>query len=276
MCWPHCNRNVKPRINTLKKDAKNLKLGEDVLKDILNLQWAATNKDFRTLFDALEKKYVDAETPYNAVEKKAIAEFFSYFRSVWGPDSPLKNWFEAAHPFRVSSNQGIEGTNKQIEKAHFFKKRVGINKFFDIITKMIYEFSCPQMYDDSLLSKHRLTSLENNRDGLRLLTAGWQWAQQNCAGKPDRVLKVPKTSRLANYTLTESSDMGQVDQLWVVRSNSCTILGPLKDLARVLLEESGSDSQKSFDEKLKIRQSCWIIEEVQGDFFCRCPIGIKG
>ena len=141
---------------------------------------------------------------------------------------------------------------------------------------MIYEFSCPQMYDNSLLSKHRLTSLENNRDGLRLLTAGWQWAQQNCTGKPDGVLKVPKTSRLAKCSLTESSNMGQVDQLWVVGSNSCTILGPLKDLARALLEESGSDSQKFFDDKLEIRQSCWIIEEVQGDFFCRCPIGIKG
>ena len=47
--------------------------------------------------------------------------------------------------------------------------------------------------------------------------------------------------------MSESSGLGTMDQLWVVRSNSSTRPGSLKDLARVLLVESGSDS---FGEKI--------------------------
>ena len=33
---------------------------------------------------------------------------------------------------------------------------------------------------------------------------------------------------------------------------------------------------QSFDESMKIRQSCHLVEQVNNEFFCDCPLGIKG
>ena len=49
---------------------------------------------------------------------------------------------------------------------------------FDAVHGMVGEFS---EKDDSVLFKHRLDTLvdSESRDGLCLLTAGWQWASKH-------------------------------------------------------------------------------------------------
>ena len=71
--------------------------------DIYNLQWSATNDDFEILFDDLEAKYLSESNSHvlKEEEKAALETFFSYFRKVWGPASPIHRWFEGAHPYHV-------------------------------------------------------------------------------------------------------------------------------------------------------------------------------
>jgi hypothetical protein len=42
------------------------------------------------------------------------------------------------------------------------------------------------------------------------------------------------------------------------------------------IKERSAPSSSTFDEYLETRTSCWIVEERNGDYFCDCPIGMKG
>ena len=50
----------------------------------------------------------------------------------------------------------------------------------------------------------------------------------------------------------------------------------MKDLAKLRFENRRLPQSKTFEEYTKMRSSCWILEEVEGEFFCDCPIGMKG
>ena len=135
MCWPHTYRNLVPRMSAIKKI--NKKLQEGLLADIESLLWSYHNEEtFGLVFDLLESKYT-VDTNHSSQEKIALREFFSYFREQWGPASPVFRWYEGAHPWRVSNNQGIEGTNKYIKKEHTFKRRCPLGTFMDIVDRMV-------------------------------------------------------------------------------------------------------------------------------------------
>ena len=74
-----------------------------ILKDIMDIQWSALNEGtFRKSFKLLEKKYVGK---YDAVLNGLINKFFSYMHKVW-IDSEEFMWYEGAHPWGTSNNQG--------------------------------------------------------------------------------------------------------------------------------------------------------------------------
>ena len=81
------------------------------------------------------------------------------------------------------------------------------------------------------------------------------------------------------YTVSESSEfnLGKVEQLWVVASseNSMTSM-PLKRLAKLRIKSRGEPEFDNFDEYMNVRTSCWILEFRNGQFFCDCPVGMKG
>ena len=93
MCWPHVNRNVEPRIKALGKAADNMKLANEVFDDIHTFQWIVSLNSYEKDFNTLEDKYLKSLI-YNEKERKALADFFAYFREQWGPSSKVKNWFE--------------------------------------------------------------------------------------------------------------------------------------------------------------------------------------
>ena len=172
----------------------------------------------------------------------------------------------------MGHNQGIEGTNKQIKAAHTFKKRASIGQLFWIIERMLEEWS---EKDDGLLFLPRSEGLYG-LDGLKLQTEGWQWANSNRKGKADRVVKVDPRSRIGKYSMSESVGLGSVEAIWVIHSSTNKRPGKLTELASVKLEERAFPSNKSFDERMEIHSSCWVLEERDDDFFCDCPLGIKG
>ena len=199
------------------------------------------------------------------------------------PTSGVKNWFAGANPWHVSQNQGTEGKNKAIKKSYTFKTRVGIGKFFDIIVKMLRDWS---LQDDSLLFLHRLCLLDyegeddgprkNREGGLKLKTRGWKWSQKNPKkAKTNSVVKIERASRYGKFTVSEEAGLGTVARIWLVARE--TPRGDLTELAKVkLVERENPSVALSWDEKVKIKESCWILEERDGDFFCDCSLGFKG
>ena len=77
------------------------------------------------------------------------------------------------------------------------------------------------------------------------------------------------------YTVSESLEfqLGKVDKIWVVTSQSDSSGKPLKVRAKNRLSQRKEPSVSSFDEYMAVRNSCWILEERNGDYFCDCPKG---
>ena len=266
MCWPHVYRNLGPKLSQLRKINKSL--AESVLEDIEFLQWAAVKESFEYLFKLLEKKYVEDSTLTDK-ERDECCMFFDYFREQWGPNSHVHRWYEAAYPWGIGSNQGIEGTNKAIKASHTFKRRAPLGTFMDIVGRMISEWS---ERDDTLLNGRRMDMLSSDPNGLRLKTEGFQWWKSQKIGTS----KIFKVNPKDKFTIlgTSYSDRN-VDWIWVVESSVNTLKQPLIDRAKGRLSSRGSPSFSHFNDFKEVRQSCWIIEESDGEFYCDCPVCMK-
>ena len=66
-----------------------------------------------------------------------------------------------------------------------------------------------------------------------------------------------------------------VKGLWTV-SSSASQDTSLKVRAKARLESRALPTNNSYDEYMVERTSCWILEEVNGDFYCDCREGSKG
>ena len=269
MCWPHTYRNLMTRMSALRN--ANRKLQEQLMSDIQCMQWSVHSVEtFIVVFDLLEAKYVKGN--YTDGELDLLKNFFEYFRAQWGPESHVSKWWEGANPWAVSNNQGIEGTNKAIKKDHTFKRRCPLGTFMDIVTRMVMEWG---EVDDSLLFGSRMDLLESNKDGLKLKTQGYQWLKASKVTNSDRILRVDPRGK---YTVSESPEfnLGKVDAIWVVASSENPFPDQcLKKLAKQRITLRGNPEFVSFDQYMDIRQSCWILEERDGEFYCDCPVGMK-
>ena len=80
-------------------------------------------------------------------------------------DSAENNWFEGSNPFGSSNNQGIEGKNRDIKGSHTFRKRMPLGSFFDVMLRMVHEWS---LEDNSLLGSERKSILFTKPDDLKM------------------------------------------------------------------------------------------------------------
>ena len=264
MCWSHVHKNILPQLKSVSVHSKSI--ADNIIKDIDNLQWSVLNfESFKKAYDLIEIKYLDK---HDTVLNGSLTKFFQYMRKVW-IDSGECLWFEGAHPWGVSNNQGIEGKNKEIKQSHTFRRRLEIGELISCLSRFVSEVSDE---DDRLLVLPRLSALEGERDSLALKTAGYQWYQCNKTGT-DKILRINPKNR---YTVSESTGLGKVTNIWAVNSTSGLESGTtLKERAKARLAQRELPTSCSFDEYLKIRSSCWIVEERDGDFYCDCPIGMK-
>lgn len=97
-----------------------------------------------------------------------LEKFFKYMRSVW-VDSEEFRWYEGAHPWQVSNNQGVEGKNKEIKQSHTFRRRLELGELFAVMMRLVKEWSED---DDILLNNPRVAILHNNETALKMRTEG--------------------------------------------------------------------------------------------------------
>ena len=185
MCWPHTYRNTYDHLAHRRKE--DSMLADKVMSDIDFLQWSAHNEvTFRYAYGLLEDKYLKEN--YDGKKAELLSDFFTYFRKQW-VDSPVFRWYEGAHPWAVSNNQGIEGQNKEIKAGHTFKRRCPLGSFMAIVIRMVEDFG---KKDDKILFSPRIDLLDDPefRHGLKLKTEGYQWLKLNKVGVADRILSI--------------------------------------------------------------------------------------
>merc|ERR1719186_722300 len=199
-----------------------------------------------------------------------LSKFFKYMRTVWVESEEFR-WYEGAHPWQVSNNQGVEGKNKEIKQSHTFRERLELGALFGVMLRLVKEWA---EEEDILLTSSRLAILHNDINSLKMRTQGYQWFRQNKFGS-DKVLKINPNGK---YSVSESEEflLGKVDNLWSVASNNDKSGRTLKERTKERIQNRTIPSSSSFDEYISMRSSCWILEERDGDYFCDCPIGMKG
>ena len=268
---------MEPKIKALSKAADNVKLGKEVLEDIHVFQWIVSKKSYDIDYQALEDKYLKGNN-FNEKEKTALLDFFDYFRKQWGPGSKVKNWFEHANPYHIGHNMGVEGVNKDIKKNHTFKTRVGLGQLFDIMERMLREWS--ENPHENLLKGERLDHVRDKQckdgqglTGLARQTNGYKFAHTYRKGVPNKVATINPGTRNF-HTIASEHDLGEVTQMFGINTKGST--SEILPKVKAKLAERANPSQKSWDEKKKILTSCWLVEERGGDFFCDCYEGIRG
>ena len=266
MCWAHVHSNILPQLKCISAHNKNV--SENILKDIVDIQWSALNEmSFRKSFDLLKSKYVGK---FDYLLDEAIVKFFTYMHKVW-IDSGEFRWYEGAHPWQISNNQGVEGKNRDIKLNYTFRRRLELGELVSVLLNLVSEWS---EEDDLLLESSRLAALHGQEKSLSLRTDGYQWYKANKT-RADKILKINPKDK---YTVSESCEfvLGEVCSLWAVSSSAGLKSGKsLKELAKERIMNRRVPLSASFDQYMEIRSSCWILEERDGDYFCDCPVGMK-
>ena len=262
MCWSHTHRAILPQI----KRIKSKEIEKSLLKDIEEIQWSANMFTFDKMIDLVEEKYVKSKAIDHTVIK-SLEDFFSYFRSTW-VHSKEKYWFEGAHPFGSSNNQGIEGQNRDIKASFTFRKKMPLGSFSDCVLKMVHEWSLSTKY--STIGVDRKQKLWNNPDSLKLRSNGYNWFMDHKSNSNYAEIKIAGKQI---KTLKEN-----VSSIWAIPSSKTKKLdSTLKELGKERLATRFEiPSNTSFDKVMEVRNSCHLVEQSGQDFFCDCFEGIRG
>ena len=148
-----------------------------------------------------------------------------------------------------------------------------LGELFEVLILLVTEWSDE---DVRLLESPRLAGLHGEENSLSLKTRGYHFYQKMKLKPNEWILKIknPKDK----YTVSESEEfnLGEVSALWAVRSSAGSKSDKsLKERAMERINEREVPKTQTFDEYLRVRTSCWIVEERDGDYYCDCPIGMK-
>ena len=239
MCWPHTYRKIVSQLKAI--NGMSTTLGSKLLEDIVVLQWSVlTEESFFFVHELLETKYLSLETCENNKDLLVqVKIFFVYFKKVW-VNSKEYRWFEFANPWHVSHNQGLEGKNRDIKATHTIRNRMPLGRLIQVFKRMLHEWS---LEDDGNLRLPRTAILHQAPDGLKLRTEGYECFKEN--SKPGDIIKIKVKDK---FTVSELHQLGQVTNMWAVKSSSNKSNEPLVSLAKVRVAERKLPSSASFDD----------------------------
>ena len=138
-----------------------------------------------------------------------------------------------------------------------------MGELFDVMLNMVKEWS---EEDHKLLDSARTEAPHGETNSLSLKTEGYQWYNAN-QNKTERVIRINPGDK---YSVNDS-----VNNFWAVASSSDVSAKSLKQKAKERIRNRELPEVATFDEYVALRNSCWILEEVDGEFFCDCPVGMK-
>ena len=132
-------KNVKQRLSKVK--AADPAVSKQIMNDIRTLQNSAVDREsFLFLFKLLEKKWTK-EYAFNTVKMKTMVQkFFQYFSRIW-VNSEESNWFQAANPQHLTTNNNVEGTNQSFKKFYTGRTRLSFPHMFQKLKHLLQDWA---------------------------------------------------------------------------------------------------------------------------------------
>ena len=97
-------------------------------------------RSFIILFTLLRRKWTEEKEYTTNILKDRVAEFFLYLNKVWmSPD--LRNWYEAANPVMLSTNNSLESINNVFKRDYSGRKRLSMPHLVDKLKEMVEVWS---------------------------------------------------------------------------------------------------------------------------------------
>lgn len=138
-------------MDKLKKLVKDVDRRKAIDEDLQVAQWAVQNEEeAKIVLGLVERKHLDEVQGSDA--ETAVTAFFAYFQEQWGHESHTSKWWEAAHPFCPSNNQGNESFNNTIKEEKTFRERLPIGQYAEAMESLCTEHS---QKDDTQLFGNR-------------------------------------------------------------------------------------------------------------------------
>ena len=126
------------------------------------------------------------------------------------------------HPWHISHNMGMEGLNKDIKKNHTFKDRVSFGQLFEIINRMLGEWSenpYEHLLEGDCLDHILAQDLKDGQGkmGLARQTDGWKFAHNHRKEVSYKVYRI--SSHVKNYhTISSEHGLNRVKQMYGIAS----------------------------------------------------------
>ena len=149
-----------------------------------------------------------------------------------------------------------------IKKSQTFRKRLPLGTFCDVTLRMNQEWA---KEDSSMIDAERKNILFETTNGLKTRSAGYDWLQSHQS--KNNFMKVPGSS--------VKTFLQDVSTVYAVPSSYPSELS-LKELAKLRIKTRFDVSKfKTFDECMKTRLACHLVEQKGSEFYCDCHEGIK-
>ena len=139
MCWYHASKKMKDKLTGIRNlDAS---MASQIFSDIHALQFGAPDEEsFFILFALLRRKWSEEKEYTTDMLKDRVSEFFLYLSKVWlSPD--LRNWYEAANPMMLSTNNSLESYNNVLKRDYTGRKRLSMPHLVQKLKEMMEESS---------------------------------------------------------------------------------------------------------------------------------------
>ena len=125
----------------------------------------------------LRRKWTEEKEYTTNILKDRVAEFFLYLNKVWmSPD--LRNWYEAANPVMLSTNNSLESINNVFKRDYSGRKRFSIPHLVEKLKEMVEVWSkipkekVARVSTVSAATKNSAEELLNKLDKFILFRAG--------------------------------------------------------------------------------------------------------
>ena len=276
-CFFHVMKNVKMKLGKVKKADSSI--SQRIKDDIRTLQANAVDKEsFFTIYNLMEKKWTKEHKFKDSKLKNLVIKFFEYFSRIW-IHSEECNWFQAANPQHITTNNNVEGTNQAFKKEYTGRTRLSFPNMFKKLKDLLKDWSRTNSEDSFDLEKIPVKIVKSAEELM---------AKCNSDDKKKNLLLSKPTKPSHRNIIKEDSGIirGFVKEVNIIPRNPEQFSLSKEDFAELgqkIHSRRSKLNYKSFDEFSSDSKEIAIVETVFGDkedpqsvfFACNCDVGPK-
>ena len=272
-CFFHVMKNVKQKLTKVKSvDAAVYK---KIIDDIRVLQTSAVDKEsFFTLYKLLENKWLNEHTFFDPELKDLVAKFLDYFSRIW-VKSDEANWYQAANPQHVTTNNNVEGTNFAFKRDYTGRTRLSFPNMFQKLLELLKTWGRTNAEQD----------FDPEKVPVNILIAAEEIIQK-CKEKKLLLSKPSKKSHRKIVKESNAAVAGYVQEVCIIPRKAELFYKSREEFASVgqnIHKRRNTIGYKTFEEFKQDSEDIAIVELVFEDenkqgksfFACNCDCGPK-